>query len=278
MATARRRAIDLLRRRAMSERKYAEVLRELETYPPPNETDNVDAALDDQVGDDLLRLDVHRVPSGVVDRRAGRAHVALAGRVDHRRDRARVPRQGVDGRAADRARQADVGRGAGAVRGAARRRARRARLVGARRHLPHLQRGLRRDRGRRLDATRALRRRAPPRPSARRAVAARARGARPRLVDGDPSIAVGRASGPRRRAGAVARPGPITLGLLLGAARPGGARARRVARWPARSVHVAGRDRGVPRTGADGRVDRLAAHRRARTTRSRSSRRRRSSS
>jgi predicted RNA polymerase sigma factor len=54
-ATARHRAVDLLRRRAMMERKQDEVGRELEALweramPDP------DAAIDDDVGDDLLRL------------------------------------------------------------------------------------------------------------------------------------------------------------------------------------------------------------------------------
>jgi RNA polymerase sigma factor (sigma-70 family) len=55
MATARHRAVDLLRRRAMMERKEAEIGVELEALweramPDP------DAAIDDDVGDDLLRL------------------------------------------------------------------------------------------------------------------------------------------------------------------------------------------------------------------------------
>jgi RNA polymerase sigma factor (sigma-70 family) len=55
MATARHRAVDLLRRRAMMERKEAEIGIELEALweramPDP------DAAVDDDVGDDLLRL------------------------------------------------------------------------------------------------------------------------------------------------------------------------------------------------------------------------------
>jgi RNA polymerase sigma-70 factor, ECF subfamily len=54
MATAKHRAIDRLRRRRLIERKHAELGHELEagqTVAP-----NLDAALDDDVGDDLLRL------------------------------------------------------------------------------------------------------------------------------------------------------------------------------------------------------------------------------
>ncbi len=56
MATARRRAIDVLRRRSMSERKYAEVVRALEALPPVDEQASVDDAESGEVADDLLRL------------------------------------------------------------------------------------------------------------------------------------------------------------------------------------------------------------------------------
>ena len=56
MATARRLAIDGLRRRSVSERKYAEVARALETLPREDEQGAVDAAVSGEVGDDLLRL------------------------------------------------------------------------------------------------------------------------------------------------------------------------------------------------------------------------------
>ncbi len=68
-------------------------------------------------------------------------------------------------------------------------RARRAPRLGARGDLPRLQRGLRGDRRRRLDAPRALRRRAAPRPHPRHSRARRARGPRPRRADGDPGLA-----------------------------------------------------------------------------------------
>jgi RNA polymerase sigma factor (sigma-70 family) len=52
MATAKHRAIDLLRRRALLERKQDEIAREIETRLDPD----LDAAMDDHVGDDLLSL------------------------------------------------------------------------------------------------------------------------------------------------------------------------------------------------------------------------------
>ncbi|HET8538562.1 MAG TPA: RNA polymerase sigma factor [Anaeromyxobacter sp.] len=54
MATARRRAIDELRRGKVAARKHEEVARELEAAE--EEAPDLDAALDDDVGDDLLRL------------------------------------------------------------------------------------------------------------------------------------------------------------------------------------------------------------------------------
>jgi RNA polymerase sigma-70 factor (ECF subfamily) len=52
MATAKHRAIDLLRRRALAERKHEQFSHELETETMPD----FDSAIDDDVGDDLLRL------------------------------------------------------------------------------------------------------------------------------------------------------------------------------------------------------------------------------
>ena len=55
MATAKHRALDLFRRRKMLERKHQEIGRELEARQDDTVTD-LDFALDDDVGDDLLRL------------------------------------------------------------------------------------------------------------------------------------------------------------------------------------------------------------------------------
>ena len=53
MATAKHRAIDLLRRNQRLVRKHDEIVRELEVHPAD---EDLDAALDDPIGDDLLRL------------------------------------------------------------------------------------------------------------------------------------------------------------------------------------------------------------------------------
>jgi RNA polymerase sigma factor (sigma-70 family) len=55
MATAKRRAIDQLRRRALLKRKHAELGRELEARQE-TAAGEIEAAVDDDVGDDLLRL------------------------------------------------------------------------------------------------------------------------------------------------------------------------------------------------------------------------------
>src|SRR5213594_4819051 len=55
MATAKHRAIDHLRRRKLLERKHEELGREIEAQQEMAAPD-LDAAIDDNIGDDLLRL------------------------------------------------------------------------------------------------------------------------------------------------------------------------------------------------------------------------------
>ncbi|HZL95873.1 MAG TPA: sigma-70 family RNA polymerase sigma factor, partial [Vicinamibacterales bacterium] len=55
MATAKHRAIDLLRRRTLLERKHQQLGYELEIAQDAS-TPDLDAVLDDDIGDDLLRL------------------------------------------------------------------------------------------------------------------------------------------------------------------------------------------------------------------------------
>jgi len=55
MATAKHRAIDLLRRKALHERKHEQLGRELDTRRETAAAD-LEAAIDDDIGDDLLRL------------------------------------------------------------------------------------------------------------------------------------------------------------------------------------------------------------------------------
>ena len=175
---------------------------------------DLDAALDDDVGDDLLRLMFIACHPVLSDRGARRAHAAPARRPHHRRDRARLPGARADDRPAHRAGQADAGRGAGAVRGAARRRARRPPRVGARGDLPDLQRGLLP----RPPATTgcgpalcedALR--LGPHPG--RARARRAGGPRPGRADGDPGVALAGARRADGRADPAARPGSRRAGI-----------------------------------------------------------------
>ena len=55
MATAKHRAIDLLRKRQLHDRKEGEISRELEERQE-KAVPVIDAALDDDIGDDMLRL------------------------------------------------------------------------------------------------------------------------------------------------------------------------------------------------------------------------------
>ncbi len=55
MTTAQRKAIDVLRRRKMLDQKHAQLARDLEAERADLE-DQVDRAIDDEIGDDLLRL------------------------------------------------------------------------------------------------------------------------------------------------------------------------------------------------------------------------------
>ena len=117
MATAKHRAIDLLRRDKLLERKHEQLGHELEARQEDAVPD-LDAALDDDVGDDLLRLifiACHPVLS--TEARVALTLRLLGGLTTDEIARAfLVPER--DHRAADRARQAHAGRRAGAVRGA----------------------------------------------------------------------------------------------------------------------------------------------------------------
>ena len=262
MAAAKHRAIDHFRRAKMLDRKHEELGQDLEERQQAFALE-LEAALDDDVGDDLLRLmftACHPVLSA--EARAAMT-LRLLGRPDDRRNRARVSRPRAHHRPAHRPRQAHACQGARAVRGSARRRSRCSIVVGARSDLPHLQRGLFRDRRRRLDAPRALPGCAPPRPHSRRARATGSRGARPRRADGNSGLARGRSGGFVGRAGVAPRSGSLALGSAADPPRPRCARARREARRRARTVCAAGRDRGLPRASARAVGNRLGAHRRA---------------
>ena len=55
MATAKHRAVDLIRRSKMAKRKHEEIGRQIERNQQDN-VDDLDEKLDDDVGDDMLRL------------------------------------------------------------------------------------------------------------------------------------------------------------------------------------------------------------------------------
>ena len=171
------------------------------------------------------RARLHVLPPGAGHRGAGGADAARGGRADHRGDRAGLPGPGRDDEAPADPRQVQDQGGRHPVRRPGRVAAARAARRGARRRLPHLQRGLQRT-GPRI---RPGRRGDPARPGAGRAAPGRAGGARAAGAD----AAARRAPrGPVRRPGpgAAAGPGPVAVGLAADRRGPGPARPR-----PARS-------------------------------------------
>ena len=104
--TAKRRGIDVLRRDKRLAPKHEQIARDLEDRrtEPGSE---IDAALDDPIGDDLLRL-MFIACHPILGRGADRAHAAAPRRAGDGRDRAGLPRAGADRGAADRPRQAHL--------------------------------------------------------------------------------------------------------------------------------------------------------------------------
>ena len=197
---------------------------------------------------------LRRLSPDPLARSSRRAHAAHGRGPAHRRDRASVPGPRRYRGAAHRPCQAVAGGGTRAVRDATADGARAAPGVGARSRLPHLQRGVRRHRRRRLDAPRAVRGCAPPGPGGGEPAARRAGGPRPGGADGDSGLADPSAHRSPRRPDPPARPGPLALGPGPDPARPGGAGPvggpRPVRAPPARAVRAPGRDRGLPRSRA----------------------------
>ena len=168
MATAKHRAIDLLRRSKTLERKHEELGRELEVRRDGAGPD-LDAALDDEIGDDLLRLmftSCHPVLS--TEARVALTLRLLGGLTTDEIARAFLVAEPTVAQRIVRAKRT-LSEAHVPFEVPARRGARRAAVVGARGHLPDLQRGLRGDRRRRLDAPGAVRGRAAPRPHPGRA-------------------------------------------------------------------------------------------------------------
>ena len=194
MATAKHRAIDLIRRQVTLERKYEQLGRMVEREQQLAESD-VDAELDNPVKDDLLALvfmTCHPILST-------EARVALTLRLIGALSTDEIARAFLVSKAtvAQRVVRAKRTLAEAPCRSSCRaRRASRAALLRARRHLPGVQRGLLRDRRRRLGATGAVRGRPAARPDPRGAGADRARGPRAGRPDGDPGVAAARALGP----------------------------------------------------------------------------------
>ncbi len=162
MATAKRRALDHLRRYRMIERKHGELGAEIESRRDDPEAAS-DAALDDPVGDDLLALIFTTChPSLSIEARVALTLRLLGGLTTAEIARAYLVPEPTVAQRIVRAKKTLTKERAG-FEVAARRSARRTAAVGARGDLPDLQRGLQRDRGRRLDASGAVRGRAPAR-------------------------------------------------------------------------------------------------------------------
>ncbi len=174
MATARRRALDHLRRGRMLERKHDDG--RLRTWRRSSRPCPIfDSALDDDIGDEMLRLIFTACHPLSVARGPRRAGAADGLRPDHRGDRAGLPasRTATIAQRIVRAKRTLVGIGAG-LRNAARRGTLAAARLGARGRLSHLQRRLYRGARRGLAAPAALQRSAAPGPRAHRHRAARA--------------------------------------------------------------------------------------------------------
>ena len=233
MATAKHRAIDQLppRHAARAQARGARPRDRGRRKPP---APDFDAALDDDVGDDLLRLmftACHPVLS--TEARVALTLRLLGGLTTDEIARAfLVPEPTIAQRIvrakrtlADEQVPFEVPRGAELARAAG---------VGARSHLPRSStKAIRRPPattgcGRRCARTRCVS------GACCRARAERAGGARPGGVDGDPGVALAARVGADGRADPAARSGPRAVGSAADPPRPGGARARASARRRAR--------------------------------------------
>ena len=169
MATAKHRAIDLMRReraaRAQARSSSAATSRSAAGPPPGLERRWT------TIGDDLLRLVLHLPATRCSRARRGwRSRCGCSAGSRPTRSRGRSSSPSRRSRSGSSGRSATLAEARGAVRGAARATSSPTRLaVGARGGLPGLQRGLRGDRRRRLDAPGAVRGRAAARPHPGRA-------------------------------------------------------------------------------------------------------------
>ena len=193
MATAKNRAIDLIRRDADPRAQAGGAGPRGRAAARAPSRSEFDLAAERRGRRRPAGADLHLLPPGPPARGAGGADPAAARR-PHRGRRSPAPssprsrrsRSGWCGRSGPCARPACR------LRGAARRGARRAPALGARSDLPDLQRGLRGERRRGLDPAGALRGSAAARPRPRRAGAGGAGGARADRAAGDPGLAAAR--------------------------------------------------------------------------------------
>ena len=261
MQTAKRRAIDYFRHNKMAARKLEEVGHNIET-DAPDEVEKLHDALDDDVGDDLLRLiftSCH--PILPPESRVALTLRLLGGLTTEEIARAFLAAEPTIGQRIVRAKTHHC-RSPYSLRSAARPRTRRAPGLGAGRALPHLQRRLFRHRRRRLDAAATVRRSHAAGPGSRPAHPGRARSACPGGADGNPGLAHPGPHQARWRTGAALRPGPQPLGPIADPPwprrpRPGRSPGRR--RWP---LCPASRHRRLPRPRPPRRRHRLDPHRR----------------
>ena len=110
MTTAKRRAIDAIRRDKMRERKHEEIARELGGVVNGG-AEAIEVVTSDDLGDELLGLiftACHPVPFG---RRSRCAHAACGRRPDDGRDRPCLPVERGDDRPTNRPRQEDNWKG-----------------------------------------------------------------------------------------------------------------------------------------------------------------------
>jgi RNA polymerase sigma factor (sigma-70 family) len=156
MTTAKNRAIDAARRRGVYLRKLEAIGRDLETQPQSGMA-AVEDALDDHIGDDLLRLmftACHPILS--IESRVALTLRCLGGLTTEEIARAFLVSESTAAQRIVRG-QAQARRAVGRVRAAPADRDPRAARLGPGGHLPDLQRGLFRHRRRRLDASLDLR-------------------------------------------------------------------------------------------------------------------------
>ena len=156
-----------------------------------------------------------------------------------------------DGQAAD-PREAQDHRGANPVPGARRTPSRRAAPRRARGDLRPVQRGLRRQRGRRADPQGPVRRGDPARTTIGRADARRARGARAAQPHAPTGLTTSRPRRDHRRARDARGPGPEPVGQARNRGRMHSARPRRTTST-AWALPVAGGDRCLPCAGSERR-------------------------